>query len=520
MADLWGAVIGRAPRALAPRVYRLVARLTWLILLLAPVITRADTLADVRARGALRWTADQEGGGPFVYPRDDAPDEVIGFEVELAALLARSLGVQPQFTQAAWSTLPEVLATHKADLVLNGYEWTPALAERFETSVPYYVFAVQLMTRHGAGPRSWSALADGKAWRVGVLLGSAAEREVRARAPAVEVVSYDGNTDAMRDVETGKLDATVQDTPIVAFYGPRFAALERIDAPVGRGSYVALFRRSDSALRDRFDQSVRGALASGELERIYRSYGIWDDAQKELTTWVNPAPPGVGAPKALGARVRGFEVVRRFALPLLQSAGLTVLLSLCSFPLALLLGLLVALGRLYGPRPLSCALGVYVEVIRGTPLLLQLYFLFFVLPEIGLVLSALPTAFLGLALNYSAYEAEIYRAGLLAVPASQTEAALALGMSKRQALRHVVLPQAMRIVLPPAVNDFIALFKDTSVCSAITLVELTKRYSVLALSTQATLELMAITATLYLIMSWPLAILARRLERRLAGAQA
>lgn len=491
----------------------LLAAVALLVLALAGN-ARADTLADVHARGTLSWTADQEGGGPFVYPRDDAPNTVTGFEVDLAALVAQRLGVRAELAQAAWTTLPEMLATHKVDLVLNGFEWTPAIAERFETSVPYYVFALQLLTRHGAGPRAWSELASGHPWRVGVLLGSAAEREVRSRAPRAEIVSYDGNTDAMRDVETGKLDATVQDTPIVAFYGARFPALERVEAPVGRGTYVALFRRGDQPLRDAFDQTVRTALQSGELERLYRSYGIWDDAQHELAASTTTRAL---APKTAGTRVRGLEVVRRFGVPLLQSAGLTLLLSLCSFPLALALGLLVALGRLYGPRPLARILAVYVEVIRGTPLLLQLYFLFFVLPEIGLVMSALPTAILGLAVNYSAYEAEIYRAGLSAVPATQTEAALALGLTRSQALRHVVLPQAFRIVLPPAVNDFIALFKDTSVCSAITLVELTKRYSVLALSTQATLELMAITATLYLIMSWPLAILARRLEKRLAG---
>ncbi|RYZ61887.1 MAG: transporter substrate-binding domain-containing protein, partial [Proteobacteria bacterium] len=398
----------------------------------------------------------------------------------------------------------------------NGYEWSPALGERFETSAPYYVFALQLLARHGEGPRSWADLArTDRVWRVGALLGSAAEREIRQRAPHVELVSYEGNTVAMRDVETGKLDATVQDTPIVTFYGSRFPALERVDAPVGTGSYVALFRRGDTELRARFDQVVRGALASGELERIYRSYGIWDDAQQALRTTPVAAP--ATAAHELGTRPRGLEVLRRYGGSLLQSAGLTVLLSLCSFPLALGLGVLIAIGRLYGPRGLSRALAVYVEVIRGTPLLLQLYFLFFVLPEVGLNLPALPTAILGLAVNYSAYEAEIQRAGLLAVPQSQVEAALALGLSRSQALRHVVLPQAFRIALPPTVNDFIALFKDTSVCSAITLVELTKRYSVLALSTQATLELMAITATLYLLMSWPLSWLARRLEARLAG---
>ena len=154
-------------------------------------------------------------------------------------------------------------------------------------------------------------------------------------------------------------------------------------------------------------------------------------------------------------------------------------------------------------------------MLRGTPLLLQLYALFFLLPKVGLALPALLAAILGLALNYSAYESEIYRAGLRAVPAGQFEAALALGMTKWQSLRHVLVPQAVRIVMPPVTSDFIALFKDTSVCSAITVIELTKRYSVLALSTGRIVELAVVTALLYLAMSWPLSLLSRWFERRL-----
>ena len=125
---------------------------------------------------------------------------------------------------------------------------------------------------------------------------------------------------------------------------------------------------------------------------------------------------------------------------------------------------------------------------------------------------------LGLAINYSAYEAENYRAGLLAVPKGQLEAALALGFTRWTAIRRVVVPQAVRIVLPPVTNDFIALFKDTSVCSAIMITELTRKYNELYnFNRSLIVELALITAGLYLLMSYPLGVLARYLERRLAG---
>jgi polar amino acid transport system substrate-binding protein len=127
---------------------------------------------------------------------------------------------------------------------------------------------------------------------------------------------------------------------------------------------------------------------------------------------------------------------------------------------------------------------------------------------------------MGLAVNYSAYESEIYRAGLQAIPKGQMEAALSLGMSRPLALRRIIVPQAVRIVIPPVVNDFIALFKDTSVCSVVTIVELTKRFSVLSMSTQATLELMGMTALLYLLMSYPMSVIAQRVEMRLGLQQA
>jgi polar amino acid transport system substrate-binding protein len=247
---------------------------------------------------------------------------------------------------------------------------------------------------------------------------------------------------------------------------------------------------------------------------------LWTASQKKLAKDYSsdPLPPGdADVSEAAPSRQRAFgSVVWDHAGTLLWSAGLTILLAVTAFPLAVLLGALVALLRHSGPRVLRPVLTAYVEFLRGTPLLLQLYVIFFLLPEWGLRLPALATAILGLGLNYSAYESEIFRAGLAAIPKGQEEAAAALGLSRLQTLRYVIAPQTLRVVLPPMANDFIALFKDTSVCSVITIVELTKRYSVLSMSTQATLELTLATAVLYLAMSLPASALAKRIERRLA----
>ena len=527
----------------------MVKGLKWMFFLvavawIAAAPAQADDLSRVQQSGVLRWGGDQEGGGPYIYPREDNADEIQGFEVDLAGALARSLPrgalgtaapLRAEFTQSQWDKLPDMLRTAKVDVVLNGFERTPQRVAAMEVSIPYYVYALQLLVRKGdPQARSWEALklprGEAKA-KIGVLTGSAAESWMSDFCKdACEVVGYDGNTDAMREVETGKLDATLQDTPIATFYLPRFAKLERIGEPVGRGYYVALVRKGEFALRQAVDRALLGLLRSGELERLYRRYNLWDAQQQELVDLARHAELlGMAADTtavtiaddhgstAIAQRLRGFAVWREYGGILLRAAGMTVLIAMLAFPLAVILGLLLAVARLYGPRWMAPLVVAWVELLRGTPLMLQLYCIFFLLPEFGIQVPAFWTGVLGLAINYSAYESEIYRAGLQAVAGGQLEAGLALGLSRAQALRLVVVPQAARMVVPPVVSDFIACFKDTSVCSVVTLVELTKRFTVLSMSTQATVELMALTALLYLLMSYPLSLVARRLEARLQG---
>jgi len=181
--------------------------------------------------------------------------------------------------------------------------------------------------------------------------------------------------------------------------------------------------------------------------------------------------------------------------------------------LAVALGMPIALMRLYGPAPVRWLAVVYVEFFRGIPVLLLLFFLYFVLGS-ALHVDAFTTAVVGFGLNYAAYEAEIYRAAIGAVPLGQWEAAASLGMSRALTFRRVILPQALRIILPPMTSDFVALFKDTSVVSVIAVAELTKRYQTAAQSSLKYVELGLMTAALYLIMSVPLGILSRWLEKR------
>jgi polar amino acid transport system substrate-binding protein len=182
-------------------------------------------------------------------------------------------------------------------------------------------------------------------------------------------------------------------------------------------------------------------------------------------------------------------------------------------------GFVLAIVRVFGPWPLKWPAVFYIELVRGTPLLIQLLIIFYGLPNIGITLSPFVAGVFGLGLNYAAYEAENYRAGLLAVPTGQMEAARALGMTHAQALRFVIIPQAFRFVLPPLTNDFISLLKDSSLVSMVTLIELTGAYNRIATQTFDYFGTGLLVAAIYLLIGLPFVRLARFTEEKLAVDQ-
>ena len=167
------------------------------------------------------------------------------------------------------------------------------------------------------------------------------------------------------------------------------------------------------------------------------------------------------------------EILRDAFLPLLAAgAAFTIPLALLSFVIGLVLGLLTALGRAFGPAPFSLLARFYVWIIRGTPLLVQLFLIFYGLPAVGIVIDAFPAALIGFSLNMGAYTSEIIRAAIASVPQGQWEASFSVGMTWSQALRRTILPQAARVATPPLANSFISLVKDTSLAAAITVTEM------------------------------------------------
>ena len=206
------------------------------------------------------------------------------------------------------------------------------------------------------------------------------------------------------------------------------------------------------------------------------------------------------------------------SLPTLLWAGLifTIPLTLLSFVLGLSLGLATAVARLFAPAPVAAIFRFYVWVIRGTPLLVQLFVIFYGLPSLGILLNAFPAALIGFTLNVGAYSSEIVRAAISSVPRGQWEAAYSIGMSWSQAMRRTILPQATRVAVPPLSNTFISLVKDTSLAAAITVPELFQTAQRIVATTYEPLILYIEAALIYLALSSVLSTLQVRLERRFA----
>jgi polar amino acid transport system substrate-binding protein len=465
----------------------------------------------------LRWGGDAEGGAPFVEADPDNPARLIGFEVDVARLVADGLGRRPLFVQVGFTSLDAAAARGDFDIGLSGIEDSAARRARLAVTVPYYQFRETLTVRVADGPR-FRALADLSGRRVATLgatlaydLLLAAEREY-----GLVPVTYEDDVHPYSDLALGRVDAVLLDDVLAERGVRRNAGLMNQPTTVGIGYYVGVLAPGNTALRDRINDVLRRAMADGRLEAIFRKWKMWNDDQANLYARVTSGRDAPPAGVIATAPTRWRDEAVRYLPTLLKAAGVTLLLSVLSMTLAVALGAAIATGRVYGPKPVAIMLTAWVELIRGTPLLLQLFVLYFGLAAV-VQLPAFLAALIGLGINYAAYESEIYRGALQAVPAGQLEAARILGLSSMQTLRLVRAPQAFRLALAPMTNDFVALLKDSSLVSVITVVELTKQTSIFAANIGSWLVPGAMCAAIYLAMSLPLARFARRIEKGWRG---
>jgi polar amino acid transport system substrate-binding protein len=473
----------------------------------------------VAAAPPLTWGCDSQGGAPYVFQDPMDPNRLTGFEVELATVLGQRLGRQARPVQGQWDSLLELLDRGDFEVVINGIEVADEKKRVALLSRPYFAAAEVLTVRRGTS--GLQSLADLSAKKIGTLPGSMAER-IAKRAGA-EVRTYDGGqSEIYDDLKLGRLDAVLLDEPVAHYYGDIEPTLESRHGDFGVVTYAIAVRASDPDLLTHVNGALEGMQHDGTLRDIYERWGLWTPENAKLLgdTVLEPHRPpleydrwraAVGALPSLWERLttRYPTMVPLF----LEGAALTLAVCLSAMAIAIALGSALAIGRRYGPRGVRWSCIAYIEFFRGTPLLIQLTMVYFGLPELGIRLDPFVAGVVALGLNYAAAEAENYRAGLESVPRGQEEASAVMGLSGWQTLRFVIGPQAVRISIPPMTNDFIALLKDSSLVSVVTLTELTKTYTSLANSTRDHLGLGVLVAAFYLLLGLPFAQLARVAER-------
>jgi polar amino acid transport system substrate-binding protein len=461
----------------------------------------------------LLWAGDAEGGAPFVEADPDDSSRIIGFDVEVAQLLAGGLGRVPRFVQVGFTSLDPAAARGDFDIGLSGIEDTPARRSRLAVTIPYYEFR-EVLTVRDADALRFRTLTDLSGRRVATL-GATLAYDLLVQAQAahgVVPITYEDDVHPYSDLALGRVDAVLLDEVLAKRGTRRNPGLVNQEADVGAGHYVGILAPANAALRDRINDILRQAMRDGRLEAIFRRWEMWNDDQPRLYARILGEADEAPAPDQPIAESSAWEAARRYLPALVNAALITLVLSCLAMMLAMAVGVAIASGRVYGPRPLQAALTAWVEIVRGTPLLLQLFILYFGLATV-VQLPAFLAALIGLGLNYAAYESEIYRSALEAVPRGQLDAARTLGFTDTQTLRLIRGPQAFRLALAPMTNDFVALLKDSSLVSVITVVELTKQTSIFAANIGSWLVPGAMCAALYLVMSLPLARLARRIEK-------
>ncbi len=466
----------------------------------------------------LRWGGDVSGSAPYLLLDQHHPEVMIGFEVEIAEAIAKEMGMKANFVQNQWENLIPGLNRGNYDIVLNAIEITEDHKQEVDFSDPYFYTFEQLSLRKDTNDiTDWKDLLGKK---VGVTKETYAERLLREHG-GIEIASYDDQTPLYDDLAFGRLDAALMDQPVAKYYADIDPRLKSLKKNFGSVAYGICVRKGETELLHKINSALKNIISSGELRHIYERWGIWNEDMAKIFQDNSPIHM---ADSAFQSYVKAFQTQDAFKsrieqyqsyIPLLIGGALiTLKLSSLAMLCAILLGLFIALARLYAPRPLAFLAFAFVEIIRGTPLLIQLYLIYYGLPNIGIKLDPFTAAIIGLAMNYSAYESEIYRASIASIPHAQMETALALGLNRWQALVHIIIPQSIRIVMPPMTNDFISLLKDSSLVSVITLVELTKVYGQLAAASYDYLGVGILTAIIYFLMGVPFVRLSRWIEKK------
>ncbi|MDF0528488.1 ABC transporter permease subunit [Tsukamurella sp. 8F] len=428
-----------------------------------------------------------------VYSYHDDSGQLTGYDVDMIKAVAGKLGLRVQFVETPWDSMFAALESGRFDLVANEVTVNDERRAQYDLSEPYIETVGSIMVR--SDENSIHSLADIRGKRAAQNLTS--NWADVARQAGAQIVGVGSFTDAANLLAQGRVDVAVNDGLVVRNFlkvNPNAKVKIAGDTP-DKGQSVFAARKGSSLMPD-IDRGLAEIKADGTAQRIYDKYfGASAETQSAPSKW---------------------KLVQRNLVPLLKATvTATVPLTAISFVVGLAIALLVALARISKNRILSGAARAYISVIRGTPLLVQLFIIFYALPALNIVIDPFPAAAIAFSLNVGGYAAEIIRAAIGAVPRGQWEAATTIGMDYPTTLRRIILPQAARTATPPLANTLISLVKDTSLASTILVTELLRQAQIAAAPTFDFFAMYVVAAVYYWVICQILSLAQGRLETRL-----
>ncbi|GAB3216736.1 ABC transporter permease subunit [Mycolicibacterium hippocampi] len=483
---------------------RILARraLLAVLALVAVLLTACGPAANnsdepVRSAGVLR--VGTEGVyAPFSY-HDPVTGQLTGYDVDVARAVGERLGVPVEFVETPWDSIFAALEANRFDVVANQVTITPERQQLYDLSDPYAIGEGVIVTR--ADDDSITSLDD--------LRGRTAAQSTTsnwaqvARDAGARVEAVEGLTQAMALLSQGRVDVVVNDSlSIYAYLAETNDSAVKIAANTGEKSEQGFAARKNSGMLPELNRAIEELKTDGTLAEI---------SQKYLRA---NASGGQEAPQAQPRST--WQLVLDNLWPLAKAAlTMTIPLTIISFIIGLVIALAVALARLSPNVVLTNLARFYISVIRGTPLLVQLFIVFFALPEFGVRIDPFPAAVIAFSLNVGGYAAEIIRSAIQSIPKGQWEAAETIGLNYAGSLRRIILPQASRVAVPPLSNTLISLVKDTSLASTILVTELLRQAQIIAAPTFEFFALYGTAAVYYWVICLVLSFSQSRIETRL-----
>lgn len=457
-----------------------------------------EEMQQIQAVKDLYVIASDSAFAPFEF--QDENNQYVGIDVDLINRAAELQGFNIKLNHIGFSGAVQAVEGNQADGMIAGMTITEQRKETFDFSDPYFESGIQLAVKTGTTDITTYEDLAGKTVGAKVGTESADFLEKNKDKYNYTLKYYDAADQLYDALRVGAIDALMDDYPVIGY---AIAQGQELETPIEResgGEYgLAVKKGQNPEVLEMFNEALAEMKRTGEYDEILATY-IKDGSTQNTSS--------VDETTLSGLLKNNYKI-------LLTGLGKTIALALISFALALVVGIIFGLFSVSPIKALRVFASIYVDIIRGIPMMVLAFFIFFGLSDaIGVTIPDFAAGIITLTLNASAYIAEIVRGGIIAVPPGQTEAARSLGLSYNRTMQKIVLPQAIKIMIPSFVNQFVISLKDTTIISVIGVVELLQTGKIIVARTMQTTYVYLIIAIMYLIVITALTKFAKVLEKK------